>query len=226
MRIYAHRGDSGSSPENTLLAFRRALAAGVDGIELDVHATADHVPVIIHDRTLTRTTNGAGHVADLTYAQIATLDAGAGERIPTLAQALELVGDRVHLDIEVKGNGIEAEVLRVLGRYPSARWAISSFDWQTLRRLRRLDARAELWPLAEGADEALIAIARELGAPAVSLAQAAYTAASAAALREAGLAAVIWTVNDPEEARRLRDLGAVALCTDHPRRIAAALARQ
>lgn len=223
-RVYAHRGVSAAFPENTLAAFKAALAAGVAGIELDAHVTADRVPVVIHDRDVARTTNGAGTVDELSLDRLRALDAGGGQPVPTLAEVLELVGDAAHLDIEVKGHGIEREVLATLAAHPDARWAISSFDWDTLRTLRRLDAAAELWPLADRASDDLLAVAAELDAPAVALLAAAYTPASAAALRDAGLAAMIWTVNDVAEARRVRDLGAFALCSDDPARIIAAFA--
>src|SRR5215217_9516104 len=184
--IYAHRGASAIHPENTLLAFRLALAIGVDGIELDVHATADGIPVVIHDRDIGRTTDGVGYVDQIPLARLETLDAGDGERVPTLAEVLALVGDAAHLDIEIKGSGVERAVLDVLAHHPAGRWAISSFAWDTLRTVRRLDSAAELWPLAERAGDELIAIARELASPAVSLYTGAYTAEEAAKLRNAG----------------------------------------
>ncbi len=219
MLIYAHRGVSVHHPENTLRAFRHALAIGVDGIELDVHATADGIPVVIHDRDIERTTDGAGYVDEMPLARLATFDAGDGERVPTLAEVLALVGDATQLDIEIKGVGIERAVLEVLAEHPTVRWAISSFDWNTLRTARRLDQVAELWPLAERVCDDLVAIAAELASPAVSLFAGAYTTETAPKLRDAGLRVVVWTVNDPREARRVADLGAFALCTDDPQRI-------
>jgi glycerophosphoryl diester phosphodiesterase len=207
-------------PENTLRAFRQAVASGVDGIELDVHATADGIPVVIHDRNVERTTNGNGYVDEIPLAQLETFDA-AGERVPTLAEVLALVGAAAHLDVEIKGTGIERAVLDVLAHYPAVRWAISSFAWDTLRAVRRLEPVAEVWPLAERVDDDLIAVAAELGSPAVSLFTGAYTAETAAELRAASLRVVVWTVNDPREARRIEDLGAFALCTDDPQRISA-----
>src|SRR6266508_4424456 len=116
MRIYAHRGASATEPENTLRAFRRALDIGAEGIEFDVHLTADRVPVVIHDRNVARTTNGRGNVDELTLAELTELDAGNSERIPTFHDVLDLVGDRVHLDVEIKQAGIEREVLATLAR--------------------------------------------------------------------------------------------------------------
>jgi len=217
--IYAHRGASAIHPENTLRAFRHALAIGVDGIELDVHATADGIPVVIHDRAVGRTTDGVGHVDQIPLVQIETLDAGDGERVPTLAEVLALVGDAAHLDIEIKGSAVERAVLHVLAQHPTVRWAISSFAWDTLRTVRRLDPVAELWPLAERVGTDLIAIANELASPAVSLFTSAYTTETAATLRDAGLRVIVWTINDQQEARRVADLGAFALCTDDPQRL-------
>jgi glycerophosphoryl diester phosphodiesterase len=218
-RIYAHRGASAIHPENTLRAFRHALDIGVDGIEFDVHATADGIPVIIHDRDVGRTTDGAGYVDAIPLARLQQFDAGDGERVPTLAEVLALVGDAALLDVEIKGTGIEPAVLEVLAQYPAVTWAISSFAWDTLRTVRRLDPVAEVWPLAERVGDDLLAIAAELASPTVSLFKGAYTAETATRLHNAGLRAMIWTVNDPREARRVADLGAFALCTDDPHRV-------
>ena len=215
--IYAHRGASANHPENTLRAFRQALAAGVDGIELDVHTTAEGIPVVIHDRDISRTTGGTGYVDQIPLARLETLDAGEGERVPTLAEVLALVGGSAHLDIEIKGSNVERAVLDVLAQYPAVRWAISSFAWDTLRTVRSLDPAAELWPLAECVEDELIAIANELASPAVSLFTDAFTPENAAMLRDTGLRVIVWTVNDPREAQRIRDLGAFGLCTDDPR---------
>ncbi len=224
MLIYAHRGASGRHPDNPLRAFRAAIDDGADGVELDLHATADGVPVVIHDRDLARTTTGAGPVEALTLAELRSFDAG-GEPVPTFAEVLDLLAGRLRLDIELKQAGIERQVLEVLARYPHATWAISSFAWDILRAVRRMSARAELWPLAEAVDEPLLAAAEALNSPNVALAANAFDAASAIRLREAGLGVVVWTVNDPDEARRMRDLGARALCTDEPAAIRAALAQ-
>jgi glycerophosphoryl diester phosphodiesterase len=225
MLIYAHRGASATYPENTLLAFRAALAAGVDGIELDVHATADGIPVVIHDRDVARTTNGSGHVDALSLAELQSHDAGRGEHVPTLAEVLRLVGPSVHLDIEIKDPDSWPVTLDVLRSFPSVRYAISSFSWDTLRNIRQHDGRVELWPLAEQAGDDLLAIATELGSPWVAVKASAYTWESAESLRRAGLGAMIWTVNDISEAQRVRQLGASALCTDDPVRIGASLQR-
>jgi glycerophosphoryl diester phosphodiesterase len=219
--VYAHRGASAAHPENTLLAFTCALAMGVAGIELDLHGSLDGVPVVIHDGDLARTTNGTGAVADTPLTTLRSLDAGRGDRIPTLGEVLALAGDRVHLDIEVKAPGIEHAVLAALADAPRARWAISSFDWDILCAFRRLSP-AELWPLAEEWSADLVAVAHELDSAAVALFAGAYDETSATALAAAGLKVMVWTVNDVAEAKRVRRLGAFALCSDVPDLILAA----
>jgi glycerophosphoryl diester phosphodiesterase len=221
--IYGHRGAAAVEPENTLRSFRRALDAGAGGLEFDVHATLDRIPVVIHDRNLERTTNGTGPVDRLTLAELREFDAGQGECIPTLDEALAEIGGRAHLDIEIKQGGIEPEVLDVLGRHPDARWAISSFDWTVLERLRQLSAEAELWPLAVLVSDALFHVARRVRAGGVSLLARSLTEETAPRLVTAGLDIVVWTVNDPAEAKRVQDLGAAGLCTDDPERLIASL---
>ncbi len=224
--VYAHRGDSAGYPENTLLAFRKAMESGAYGVELDLHATSDGIVVVIHDRSLERTTTGHGFVDEHTLATVRELDAGAGQRVPAFTEVLDLVGDRLHFDLEVKQPGIEAAVLGVLAAYPSVRWAISSFDWDTLRRLRKLAPAAELWPLAMHVNETLLEVADSLTSPCVAVDAGAYTAASAKVISEAGLAAMVWTVNDPHEALRVRALGAAAMCTDTPGEMVALFANE
>ncbi len=224
MQIYGHRGSSGTDPENTMRAFQAALAAGVDGVELDVHATAAGIPVVIHDQDVSRTTNGAGEVASMTLTELQRLDAGLGERVPSLEEVLSLLAGSVTIDLEVKQPGIEAAVLNLLGRFPQADWFISSFDWNVLRETRRLSDTATVWPLALAADEALYAVAAECQSPGIALLHDAYTSDVAARCREAGLAVAVWTVNDPNEGWRVRDLGAAILMTDHPGTMRAALA--
>ena len=222
--VYAHRGDSAAYPENTLLAFRKAMETGAYGLELDLHATSDGAVVVIHDRSLERTTTGRGYVDEQPLAAVRLADAGAGERVPTFSEVLDLVGDRLHFDLEVKQPGIEAGVLDVLSAYPATRWAISSFDWAILARFRELAPGAELWPLAMHVDPALLELAERIASPCVAVDAGAYTAASALELSEAGLSAMVWTVNQPDEALRVRALGAAAMCTDVPGAMAALFA--
>lgn len=103
--IIGHRGASAHAPENTLKAFKLAQEQGADGIEFDVQLSADSHPVVIHDHTLERTTNGTGNVYDYSAAALAALDAGDGEPIPRLAQLVETCGLNFLYNIEIKEEG-------------------------------------------------------------------------------------------------------------------------
>ncbi len=101
-KIIAHRGASADAPENTLAAFQLALDQGADGIELDVMLSKDRQLVVIHDDLVDRTTNGTGRVQDLTLAELRALDAGKGEKIPTLDEVLARFGGKFLINIELK----------------------------------------------------------------------------------------------------------------------------
>lgn len=220
--VYGHRGAAAEFPENTLAGFRRALELGIEGIELDVHLSKDGVPVIIHDETLDRTTSGEGAVADFTVDELRGLDAGDGEYVPTLAEVLDLVGDRVHVDIEVKANAAGESVLEeVRGR--DTRWVISSFDWDVLRYVRSVDQEAEIWVLAVGASDDALAVVEEVGASALALWQRAIDEDIVKMLIDKSIPFWPWTVNDPEHARQLLEWGAFGICTDEPTKLQAAL---
>src|SRR3712207_1905347 len=142
IKNFAHRGFSGKYPENTLLAFEKAIELGVDGIELDVHLSKDNEMVIIHDENVSRTTNGEGYIKDLTYEEISKLDASyiyTGQygfnKIPTLREYFELVKDKdVITNIELKTNifeypGIEQKVWELIQEYHlESKVIISSFN--------------------------------------------------------------------------------------------------
>ena len=224
MRIYGHRGSSARLPENTLAALRGAIEDGADGVEFDVHASRDRVPVLVHDRDLARTTSGSGDVDAFSLAELGRLDAGNGERIPTLAEALDALAGRLSLDVELKQAGAERAVLDALGRHPDTEWFISSFDWDILRTVRALDPGAELWVLTEMEIDEAFDAARELGARGIAFWSPIYTPEIADRTVRDGLLAAVWTVNDPDEARRVRNLGADVLISDDPAAIRRALA--
>ncbi len=112
-----HRGAMGYAPENTLGSFAKALELGVDGIELDVHVCKSGEVVVIHDERVDRTTNGKGQVKEMTLKELKELDAGKGERIPTLEEVLDFVDRRAFIDIELKAEGIGNSVADIVRKY-------------------------------------------------------------------------------------------------------------
>jgi len=148
--ISAHRGASIERPENTLAAFRLAIDHGAEGIELDVALSADGVPVIMHDNSVERTTNGTGEVAGLTAAQLHALDAGHGEGVPTLHEVLELAAGLVEVNIEIKSADAAPAVAEVLARHPNLDWFASGGQWGALEALKQLIPAARIFPLTTG----------------------------------------------------------------------------
>lgn len=157
--VWGHRGASAIAPENTLAAFRAAEAAGADGVELDVQLSRDGVPVVLHDSTVDRTSDGRGAVGELTLAELKELDAGswfgaafAGEKIPNLAEVLKWAGDRLRLNVEIKDAAAGQAVLDLAQRYSLASVLVSSFDHALLQKLRAGAPNLPLAFLWEGSD--------------------------------------------------------------------------
>lgn len=152
--VFAHRGASGTHPENTMAAFKEALRLGAGGIELDVHMTRDGEVVIIHDETANRTTSGSGWIEKLTAEELADFDAGSwfdkkfsGEKIPTLDEFFTWAKtNSLQINIELKTNkipyhGIEQQVLKLIEKHAMRERVIfSSFNFYSLKRVMELDS--------------------------------------------------------------------------------------
>lgn len=122
-----HRGAAGHEPENTLRSFRRAMELGADMVELDVHLCGSGELVVIHDETVDRTTDGTGEVAKMTLDEMRALDAGKGERIPTLQEVIDLATGRMDINIELKGLGTAGPALEHIEDAVDNGWEISGF---------------------------------------------------------------------------------------------------
>lgn len=165
--VIAHRGESSGAPENTLSAFKAALASGATGVEFDVHLTLDKHPVVIHDALVDRCTDGEGPVARMTLAEIKALDAGSwfagpyeGERVPTLQEAIEAIAAPafmvVHLrDHENDSDRCERAVLEAIQRHDCRkRTVITDHTRHGLQRLREMEARLRLCWIPYGGEPA------------------------------------------------------------------------
>lgn len=239
--ILAHRGASAYAPENTLAAFRLARQMGADGIELDVQLTRDRVPVVIHDDTVNRTTNGQGVVTEMNVGELARLDAGSwkddqyrGEPIPTLAQVFDALSDwlkptgrtrpcliNVELKTErVRTAGLEREVLNVISRYSvQDRILLSSFNPLSLYRARKINPRIPRGLLYDNSLPVYFRNAwfRFLAGPQAMHPE--YPIIDERYMSWAKthhLTVNTWTVDDPTEAARLAQLGVNAIITNVP----------
>lgn len=218
---FAHRGFSGKYPENTMLAFRKAVEAGADGIELDVQLSKDGVPVVIHDETVDRTTDGTGCVRDLTLAELQALDASAGfagvygvNRIPTLREYLEFAREApIVTNIEMKTGvfeypGIEGKVCALLREFGlENRVIISSFNHFTILRMREMmpglkyGFLSETWIIDAGK------YCHAQGVPCYHPLFRNLTGEVVAELKQYGLEINTYTVNTPEDVRDLAAKG-------------------
>jgi glycerophosphoryl diester phosphodiesterase len=226
--VIAHRGASGTRPENTLAAFRRAEELGAAMVELDVQLTRDGHVVVIHDLLLDRTTDGAGCVGDRSLQELRALDAGrwfapafAGERIPLLADVLDAVSLAVNVELKAPvAEGLEARALAVVEEADAMeRVVFSSFDPRALDRLRALSSAATIGVLWE-ADPIPMAlrVAERVGARALHVRKDTATVETISQARAAGLETRVWTVNAREEFDLLASRGADAVFTDFPER--------
>jgi glycerophosphoryl diester phosphodiesterase len=153
----AHRGYSGKFDENTMIAFRKAVEYKADGIETDVQLSKDGIPVIIHDETLDRTTDGAGYVKDYTLAELKKFRTENSEEIPTLKELLEFVAKSnvKILNLELKNSivqyeGLEEKVLEMIYKYDlKEKIIISSFNHLSLVKIRKLDNEIRLGALTD-----------------------------------------------------------------------------
>lgn len=222
-KIIAHRGASAHAPENTLSAFELALAQGADGVELDVMLSKDQQIVVIHDDTVNRTTNGSGRVSKMTLEELQVLDAGQGEKIPSLDEVFSNFGGKFLINIELKNytsffDPLPIEVAKLVkshGLEDSV--LVSSFNPFNIPRFRRrlpevklglitLPNRAKHWiwrffhydaihPHFGDVDQVLVA-----------------------AIHAQNKQINVWTVDDPDEIKRLRALNVDSILTNDPQR--------
>jgi len=225
--IIAHRGASGEYPENTLLAFARAIEQGADALELDLRVTADGVPVVLHDAALDRTTDRSGLVRTLPLEVVRQADAGRGEAVPTLADVLESF-PTTPLVIEIKTPEAAQPVLSVLQtRGAGGRVLVGAFEYSSLAPFER----AGLARAASRREVAWFWLAARWSGGSSHLPWRAFTVPRrwgrlavvdrrfVAAARRRDIPVHVWTVNDPSEARSLRELGVCGIITDYPGRM-------
>jgi glycerophosphoryl diester phosphodiesterase len=217
--IIGHRGAAGLEPENTLRSFSRAVKLGVDAVELDVYWVHDEL-IVIHDDTLERTTNGSGSLYSISLADLRKLDAGAGERIPTLTESLDLLLADCAVNIELKGPGTAIAVASLLRqRFAGAELLVSSFMLTELRAFHQLSPEVAVAPLFGRRAPDLAKLEASLSPWSVHLSRRNANQALIRSIRDAGYRCLIYTVNDPDEATVLFEFGASGVFTDFPDRV-------
>lgn len=220
-RIIAHRCGGALAPENSLAGLAAAARVGCRGVEFDTMLAADGVPVLMHDETIDRTTNGHGEVAAMSSAELHAVDLG-GESVPLLIEALERCGALdLWANIELKApRGRETQLGRTVGPLLAARWngngVISSFSESALVAARREAPGFAYALLVEKLPADWLERAKRLGVVAVHCAARHANAERISAIRSAGFSVACYTVNRKREAHALLDSGVAAIFTDHP----------
>ena len=234
MLIIAHRGASGHAPENTMAAFRKAVAFGSTFIETDLQLSRDARFVAIHDETVNRTTNGQGKVHNMTLGALRQLDAGSwfasefvGERIPTLEEILEFAkkNDVVfYLELKPSGSwgGEHALISALRESGEVARAVIISFDHQILASLRKIEPTLMTGVLYDGQIPDPLKVAADMGARQIAVRGDLVTPHLIEEAHKQDLQVVCWTVNHPAHIRLLLGAGVDGIMSDYPDRLVAA----
>lgn len=238
--VIAHRGSSGSAPENTLASLRLAVDEGARMIELDVQFTRDNEPVVFHDAVLGRTTDGHGYIRNKSVVELQSLDAGAwfsteftGERVPLFTEALDIIKNKAYLLIELKPldahtplSDIDAVVGVVrsldLGLYT----LFASFDHSTIRHVKNVEPTFHTLALHVPGDKRLPSeVVRACGASAYGCSIAELDRAKSDDAKSNGIPFGVYTVNDEPDLRKAIELGVNAVVSNFPKRIMDVLPR-
>jgi len=215
--VVAHRGASAIAPENTLLAHKLAYELGADMIETDVQETKDGTLVCIHDYTVNRTTNGCGAIAELTYREVRNLDAGNGQKIPTLDEVLDYVRGKMKINIELKVTDIEKEVLSALkARNMISDVTISSFLHGTLISMKNLDASVSTAVLVSKIRNEMISYVIEHEANALNPDYKNITPDIVIEAHRNNIQVFPWTVNDSGQMQALYEMSVDGIITNFP----------
>lgn len=227
--VTSHAACKGHAPENTLAGIEAALRLGAQAIEIDVHCTVDGVPILLHDSTVDRTTDGIGDVHQMSLVDVRRLDAGArqfvprfkGERIPLLSEVIDLTKGNALLQIEIKQPDIHKAVADAVRDASALAWCETHSFWpQTVAAMRQEEPRMAAALLTDGRRivdwEEFFSFALSLHAQGVSVH---YEAATPERVREGhrrSLTFMVWTVDDEADVARMMDAGVDGICSNFP----------
>lgn len=223
MLCIGHRGAMGHEPENTLLSVKKALSLGVDAVEIDVYNIEDNL-VVIHDRNLSRTTNGMGYLEERNFTYLRSLDAGKGEQIPTLREVFDTVDRQAVINIELKGSNTAKLVVDLIEEYLKQGWSesdfvVSSFNHYELHFFTTLCPQITTGMLIYGLPWSYIETAQKLQANIVIANLDFATKEIIDTVHHHNLPIWIYTVDQPYDIDHLRALQVDAIFTNYPERV-------
>ncbi len=223
-KVIAHRGASAYAPENTLAAFRKAKKLGAKWVECDVQLTKDGKAVIFHDSRLSRTTDGSGWLKRKNYESLAMLDAGEGEKIPTLEELLVCVNElslSLHLEIKPSFGRVRQTtetVINILNQasLKNTELCISSFSRRMLHSIHNLNPDISLGMGMDRWNPFWKKSAERLSCISIHCAKNILTPQRVLEIKNTGRQVLAYTVNNPEDAEALYAMGVSAVFSDHP----------
>ncbi|KQB38507.1 glycerophosphodiester phosphodiesterase [Flavobacterium aquidurense] len=221
----AHRGAKGYEPENTLKAFQKALDLNADGIELDVHLSADGHIIVIHDETIDRTANGKGFVNNFSLSELKTFLIDGKYQIPTLKEVLELIDKKCLINIELKGLGTASKVVALIEEYIlDKNWnyehfIVSSFDWNLLQETSNLNSKIKIGVLTEEDLDKALAFAELIKAHAIHPDYQLLNSENVKQIQEKGFLVLPWTVDDIEDIQKIKSYKVDGIISDFPDRL-------
>ena len=220
-----HRGAMGYEPENTLISFKKALDLNVDMTELDVYVCKTGELVVIHDDKVDRTTNGIGYVVEKTFDELRQLDAGKGEKIPTLSEVLDLIDKKIQINIELKGTGTARPVYELLEYYvKNKEWQyddflISSFNHYELKEFNTLNPNIKIGALITGIPIGYAEFAEKVNSSTVNPDIEFINKEFVDDAHNRGLDVYVYTVNDLDDIEKMKSLGVDGIFSNFPDRL-------
>ncbi|WP_203255928.1 glycerophosphodiester phosphodiesterase [Hyunsoonleella ulvae] len=219
-----HRGAKGHVAENTLPSIKKALALGVDGIEIDVHRCASGELVVFHDFTLDRMTDGSGEISKFKYRELKRLKTKGNFEIPTLSQVLAFVDNKCLLNVELKGRDTAKEAARIITFYVDKKgweyknFIVSSFQYELLETVYNINKEIPLGVLTDNNIDAAVAYAKTVNAVSIHVDYTMLTAEIVETLRE-NYKVLAFTVNNLKPLARIQSYGVDGIISDYPDRI-------
>lgn len=223
--VIGHRGAMGHETENTVASIQKALELGVDMIEIDVFKIKSGEIVVFHDDKVDRLANATGKIEEFDISQVKQMVLEGNHTIPLLQDVIEALDDDVRLNIELKGAGTADRVNSIVNEFlvkkdwDLDKFIISSFNWEELKSMRRVNKDIPIAVLTGDDIEGSIALAKELNAEAINPIYKALDMDSAKKIKDAGFKIYTWTVNKLEDIDLVKSFDVDGIITNYPERI-------
>jgi glycerophosphoryl diester phosphodiesterase len=221
----AHRGAKAYEPENTLQAFQKALDLHSDGIELDVHLSADGHIIVMHDDTIDKMTNGKGDINSYTLAELKSFRIAGKFQIPTLNEVFDLVDKKCFINVELKNADTSKNVVSLIEEYINKKswnyehFIISSFDWNALKEVQNLNPNIPIGVLTEEDLDMALAFAETIKAKAIHPDFQLLNKEKVLQIQEKGFLVFPWTVNSEEDIQKVKSYQVNGIISDNPDKI-------